>query len=167
MSRFLIVLALLFLLISPLFAQIGATPAATPIAVAPPATAGTPDAATAREDELFGRATLTWKQRRDLGLTFGNIAKAARQAHAKGDLEQGMSRSEIAAVILNELSAQNPKAYADAAIDLDAILQFIEAILPLIMTLINLWSWVAPHSIPMYACALVMPVFISRLRKVA
>lgn len=154
---------------SQLFAQVGQVSAAqpaAPVAVAAPATgAAAVDAAAAREDVLFGKGSLTWKQRRELGLTFGGIAKAARQAHAKGDLEEGMSRSEMAAAVLNELSAQNPKAYGDAAIDLDGILQFIESLLPLILTLINLWSWMPTNPMPMYACAMVMGVFVSRFRR--
>lgn len=110
-------------------------PAITAAAAAPAAT----NKAAARSDELFGRGSLTIRQRRELGLTIPAIAKTLRQLQAEGSLEPGMSRSEMAALVLDRMSAENP-AYAAEGIDLDGILAFLEAILPLILQIIAIFS---------------------------
>ncbi len=116
---------------------------AEPIVAAPAVSAARVDAAAARSDELFGRGGLTIRQRRELGLTIPNIAKTLRTLHAEGAIEQGMSRSEIAALVLDRMSAENP-AFAGEGVDLDGILAFLEAIIPLLMTILALFSVVIP-----------------------
>ncbi len=105
------------------------------------------DSMTATEkasEQFFARGSLSLRQRRDLGLTIPNIANALRDLQKDGLLEKDMDRSVVAALVLERLAAQNPKSYAAPELDIDAIIAFIEAILPLIMMIIQLFSYAAP-----------------------
>lgn len=111
------------------------------------------EASNARSAEHFAAKSLTWRQRQDLGLTIPKISEVLRDLQKEGQLEKGMDRSVVAAMVLERLSAENPRAYGDRDIDIEAILKFIETILPLIMALIQIFSYAAPAaSIAMAAC---------------
>ena len=110
-------------------------------------------ASEARSAENFAAKSLTWRQRQDLGLTIPKISAVLRDLQKEGQLEKGMDKSVVAAMVLDRLSAENPRAYADRDIDIETILKFIEAILPLIMALIQLFSYAVPAaSIAWVAC---------------
>jgi hypothetical protein len=112
-----------------------------PVAVAAsPTTPVGAAASAARSDELFGSGTLSLRDRRRLGLTIPKIARTLQDLQKDGEIEQGMSQSEMAAAVLDRLSAEDPKMYGESALDIDGILAFLERILPLILTLINLFS---------------------------
>lgn len=75
---------------------------------------------------------------RRAGITFYSVRKACEELKASGDIDAGSSRAEIAAAVVNHLSNQNPQAFGESGLDLDAILAFIEKILPLILMLLGL-----------------------------
>jgi len=104
----------------------------TPIAVTTTA-AATP---TAVPEAKTG---LTFKQRRAMGLTVKNVRTILAAKQAAGELE-GRTTEDIAAEVLADLVDQNPKAFADPAIDWDAILAFIEKLIPLILKIIALFG---------------------------
>lgn len=83
---------------------------------------------------------LTIRQRRQLGITYASILFAARELKESGDIDSTTSESEIAALVLGKLSAKDPAAYRASGLDLDAIMQLIESMLPIILQLIDLLS---------------------------
>lgn len=88
-----------------------------------------------------GRRDLSFRQRRELGLTIANLAEIAKELKAEGEIDKDTPRSEVAAAIAVRLEAKNPAAFKGAAaIDLDSIIAFIERLLPLILKLIDLFS---------------------------
>jgi hypothetical protein len=101
---------------------------------------GAAEASAARADDLFGSGTLSLRDRRRLGLTIPKIARTLQDLQKDGEIEQGMSQSEMAAAVLDRLSAEDPKMYGESSLDIDGILAFIERILPFILMLINLFS---------------------------
>ena len=109
------------------------------------------------------RKGLTWKQRREMGLTIRNIRRVMAEMQQKGELV-GKSRDIVAAEVMERLVTENPKAFYDAGVDWDwdAILAFIERMIPLIMTLISLFSdAMLPADLPVYAEAtLSVPLFL-------
>jgi len=137
MKRFFLCLLVLFVLLLPGAAQDTATWRAEG-AEAPAAGAETSDLAGAAA-EVAGRRGISGRQRRDLGLTFRNLRQVVRDLHAEGRLE-GLSRSDLALVTLDTLMEANPKAYANDQLDFDAILNFLERILPIILKLIELFG---------------------------
>lgn len=87
-----------------------------------------------------GRRRLSLKERRDLGITWANVHRTAKQLYQSGEISADMSRAEIAGLVFSSIAAENPTAFADPMVDWDAILAFIEAILPLILQIIGLFS---------------------------
>lgn len=85
---------------------------------------------------------LTVRQRRQMGLTFRGALQAARELNRRGEIHKDMDSKEISALIAEEIMVTNAKAWADnaVAIDWDAILAFIEKLIPLILKLIELFS---------------------------
>jgi len=90
------------------------------------------------DDTVQGRG-LTFRQRRRMGVTPRNIAKATRQMLADGTITKDTPKDEVAELVLERLVLDNPKAFADPTLDWDAILSFIERLIPLIMTIISLF----------------------------
>ena len=87
-----------------------------------------------------GSRRLSLRERRELGITWANVHAKAKELYKDGQISADMSRAEIAAMVFNEISADNPKAFADPTVDWDAIIAFIEQLLPLILTIIGLFS---------------------------
>jgi hypothetical protein len=112
-----------------------------------PAATATPDAGPAAATEnlagalekVQARRGISWKQRRALGLTFRNVRKTLSALNADGDLE-GVAASELPVMVLDRLVDDNPRAYATAELDWDAILNFLERLIPLILRLIELFG---------------------------
>lgn len=82
---------------------------------------------------------LTPQQRDDFGLSRENVKKIVRQLRKEGKL-RGLSNREIAGLVLDTIVAENPKAFAQAQIDWDALIAFIEKLLPLILKIIELFN---------------------------
>lgn len=82
---------------------------------------------------------LTMRQRRDMGLTFGNIMRATRVVVASGAIDADDPAEVVAAAVAQQLVVENTKAFADPSLDWDAVLAFIEKLIPIIMTLIALF----------------------------
>lgn len=80
------------------------------------------------------------RERRAMGLTFGNLLRIVRDMKADGQLA-GKDDSLIAAEVLGRLVQDNAPAFRDPGIDWDALIAFIEKLLPLILMIIELiWS---------------------------
>jgi len=95
---------------------------------------------------------LPWKHRREMGLTFRNIREVLREKQAAGELE-GKDRTVVATEIAEQLLEENPGAFqaaiedatkANPAFDwtdfMETVIALIERLIPLIMTLISLFS---------------------------
>ena len=122
---------------SGLFAAVGQDgPPATTAAVEAVAVAAAPAPATEPAGAPVG---LTIKQRRELGLTLNNLIRVTKQLKRDKKLE-GLTHDQIAVVVAEQLVVENPKAAADATIDWDAIIAFIERLIPLIMKIIALFT---------------------------
>ena len=89
-------------------------------------------------DETVEGRGLTIVQRRKLGLTLGNCLRSARKLRRSGELsdDPDIAAGQIAA----DLAGENPSAFGDPGIDFEAILAFIERLLPLIMQLISIFG---------------------------
>ncbi|MFO7904519.1 MAG: hypothetical protein R6U98_17785 [Pirellulaceae bacterium] len=120
-------------------AAMGAAAAEAPAEDVTPATETGDGDVAARLAEARKATRLNWRQRRAMGLTFSNLRKVTAELNEAGELE-GLSRSGQAMAVFNELVDDNPQMYLQPGIDIDAIIQFIEAILPLILTIIDLFS---------------------------
>ncbi len=106
------------------------------------ATIGTPaGVAQSTASESGGRLGIA--QRRKLGLTPRNLLPIVRDLKAKGQISAD-DPDMAAVVILQELQARNPKAWTDEAAawspelqatNWDRILEFLEKLLPLLITL--------------------------------
>jgi len=76
--------------------------------------------------------------RRDV-VTFGKALRAAKALKKEGKLD-GLTKQEQAAAVLEYLVDDDPQAFADPSLDWDAILAFIEKILPLILKILALFG---------------------------
>lgn len=132
----------LLLLLLGLFAvpALGAEGWAVPDGTPPPSPVPAMDATPANPAHVIDASKrLTFKQRRALGLTFRNVRVKMTEMADAGELE-GLSQSEMAAEVLNRIVADNPQAFRDPAIDWDALLEFLERLIPIILQLISLFS---------------------------
>jgi len=86
------------------------------------------------------RRELTAKQRNELGLTLAAVRDAVRELRKSGEIDDRTSTSEVAAAVLGKLEAKDPKAFAAPGLDLDAILEWLEKVIPIIMKIIALFS---------------------------
>jgi len=79
-------------------------------------------------------------ERRRLGLTPLGVIAATRRLAKDGQISGGMSQEEICELVAMEIMIQNAAAWAEApSIDWDAVLAFIEKLIPIIMALIALF----------------------------
>lgn len=111
------------------------TPTATTVASVPvTATVGT----------VTAERRLKWRQRRAMGLTVKNVRRILKELDANGELE-GKDSAVLAVEVLTQLVEEKPQAFqelqaGDWETFLDAILDFLERLIPLIITLIGLFS---------------------------
>ena len=83
---------------------------------------------------------LSCLERRRLGLTPIGVIAATRRLAKDGQINGGMSSEEICELVATEIMLQNTPAWAEAPeIDWDAILAFVEKLIPIIMALIALF----------------------------
>jgi len=110
-------------------------PAAAQTTWAAPAEATAVDQAPApapEADQAEPAGRLGFLERRKLGLTFRAVLKTAKELKADGQLDTenpDIAAAQVTAKILGE----NPQAFEKAGVDWEAILAFIEAIVPLIL----------------------------------
>jgi|GEM_PF-2302281 len=93
------------------------------------------DPAPVTVDEAGARRTLTLRQCRKVGATWKNLKQTAIALNEKGELSHHSGLA--AAQVFAELEKQNPKAWQDekASIDWQALLDFIERLMQLILKL--------------------------------
>ena len=85
------------------------------------------------------RKGLTLRQRRAMGLTYKNIKTIVERKQVAGELAD-IDACCLAVEIADELFDGNPQAFADPALDWDAILEFLEKLIPFILKIIALFS---------------------------
>lgn len=90
----------------------------------------------AAESEL--EAVAGRRQMRQAGLTVLNVRRRARQMARDGEITSSMTREQIRDTVLDDLYAAEPRAMA--GVDWDAILAFIEKLLPLILQIIAMFG---------------------------
>ena len=79
-------------------------------------------------------------ERRRLGLTPLGVIAATRRLAKDGQINAAMDKDEICELVATEIMLQNAPAWAEApSIDWEAILAFIEKLIPIIMALIALF----------------------------
>ena len=84
------------------------------------------------------RRSLTLREARALGVTLAAVRKAVEDLRTSGDLDAAASRAEVAALVADRLAEQNAAAFRGAeGLDWDALLAFIEKLLPLILRLLG------------------------------
>ena len=99
----------------------------------------TPDAEPQLKPMKF-RDGLSIRQRRDMGLTIRNIRRVIAKGQESGEITEDMTKAELSVYVANELLQDNPGAFQDPNLDWDALLEFIEKLLPLIMSIISMFS---------------------------
>ncbi len=82
---------------------------------------------------------LGFRQRRAMGLTFRGVRTILKEMRDAGELE-GKSNSQLAVEVLDKALDQKPEAFANPAIDWDAIMAFLEKLIPLILKIISLFT---------------------------
>lgn len=91
------------------------------------------------EAELANK--LDRREMRRAGLTVLNIRRRAKQMAKDGEITSDMTNEQIRDIVLDDLQAENSRAFEGfGAVDWDAILAFIEKLLPLILQLIALFG---------------------------
>lgn len=74
------------------------------------------------------------------GLTIVNVRRVAKDLARDGVLTNDMTSGEVREVMLDALHSENPKDFGRlTAINLDAVIAFIEKLLPLIMKIIAMF----------------------------
>jgi len=123
MKRLLILLLCFVFLTSPLYAADTITVDDKPVV-------------TTDDDDV---GSLTRRQRRKLGVTFRNVRRIAIDLKKKGELSD--DPAVASAQVLTVLTNENPKAFQEeaAAINWDALLDFIERLLELILKFLPLF----------------------------
>jgi len=79
--------------------------------------------------QLAAKPALSWKEARKLGISFRDVRLKLKDLKAQGKLD-GLDRSEISALVMEELVSDNPKLFEN--VDWDRVLHFIEMILKII-----------------------------------
>jgi hypothetical protein len=102
-----------------------------------------PTPITQESKSVEGLKRLSIRERDKLGFTFRNIRKTTERLVESGEIDpKTMSRAEIAATVFSEISSTIPpeslKEYE--AVDWDAVLAFIEKVLPLILQIIAIFA---------------------------
>lgn len=102
--------------------------------------AATSDEGTTRR---FGgrRREFTLRERREMGLTVGNLADHYRELRNEGVIDEDSSRAEVSAALSARLDERNPQPFKGfGAVDWDSLISFIERLIPLILKLLELFN---------------------------
>lgn len=89
---------------------------------------------------IFRPGGLSWRERRELGLTGANIYRTTKKLKDTGQLDQCATRDEMAQLVLNTIMEENRKAWQKPELDWDSLLALIEKLLPLILMIIDMFS---------------------------
>lgn len=85
------------------------------------------------------RAALSLREARNMGITVQSVAQAVRELNEDGAIDAHSTDAEVSAQVAQKLFKQNTAAWGDPkTVNWDAILAFIEKLLPLIMALLGL-----------------------------
>jgi len=97
------------------------------------------NAAYAAEAELENK--LSRREMRRLGVTVLNVRRRTRQMAAAGEITADMPADRIRDIIIDDLMGDEPHAFQQlGAPDWDAIIAFIEKLLPLILKIIAMFG---------------------------
>ena len=112
-----------------------------PVPDARPVVVRVPADAPAELKAMKFRKGLTFRQRREMGITYRNIRRILLEKQNQGELE-GKTSAVLAVEVCNQLIAENPQAFQDlgADWDWDAIMELVMKILEWVMTIIALFS---------------------------
>ena len=80
------------------------------------------------------RTGLSFRQRREMGLTFRNVRKVLKDLRETDSEEfETLSHEELAVIVTDTLVVENSSAFHNAALDWDAILDFLTRLISLIL----------------------------------
>lgn len=113
-------------------------PATVDAARDPPAESFDADLRAAATD-VAARSRLTIKQRRAMNITIPNIMRKMVAMHKDGSLA-GKDTGLVAIDILDQLVTDNPKAFADPALDWDAVMEWVEYIVKILLAIMMFLS---------------------------
>lgn len=122
------------------------------------------DPVAAASNQFFAKDSLSFRERRRLGLTIPKMAGALKSLKEKGELEPGMDKALVAAMVFEELASENMEAYAAVDLDLDAILAFIEKFLPILMKILDFFVF-APTIVSQIGLCFLLPVGFQRIHR--
>jgi len=91
-------------------------------------------------DSMTLRKGMTLKQRRALGATFGNVRRILAEMQQAGEIDEHDTAADLAVAVTSRLVEENPQVASNPALDWEAIIAFIERIIPLILKIIALFS---------------------------
>ena len=92
----------------------------------------------ALQAEAEFEAKVTRREMRRHGVTLLEMRRRVRQMARAGELTKDMTSAEVRETVLDDICSDNPRIVE--AIDWDALLAFIEKLLPLILQLIALFG---------------------------
>lgn len=93
----------------------------------------------AMEDDVGVAVGLSRRKRRELGLTVFGLARIAARLQKAGELDGLSSVQKSAAILAEFYNSSLESVTADVSIDWDAVLEFIERLIELILKLMPLF----------------------------
>jgi hypothetical protein len=99
-----------------------------------PAEAGSLSAAAA---DVAGRSRLTIKQRRSMGITIPSVIRQVIALNKANELS-GKDSGLVAIAVCNGLVTDNPMAFSDPQLDWEAVMEWIEFIVKIVMAIMML-----------------------------
>jgi len=97
--------------------------------------------AQAYEAEAVLEGAISRREMRRLGLTVLNVRRRTRQMAIAGEITSDMSRQQIRDVVIDDLQGDEPRAFGQlSAPDWNAIIAFVEKLLPLILRIIAMFG---------------------------
>lgn len=97
--------------------------------------------AQALEAEATLEKAMSRREMRRLGMTVLNVRRRARQMAIDGEIDSTMSPEQIRDTVLDDLQIDEPRMFEQvSALDWDAIIQFVTALIPLILKIISMFG---------------------------
>jgi len=89
---------------------------------------------------------MSLRERRELGLTVGNVRRIVRDLHKAGEIDSQTDPATVSLMVTDRLMTENATTYSQLSpqFDWDSFLAFVEKIVELVMRIISLFSYSVP-----------------------
>ncbi len=140
MKNVILTLAILLAMSCSAFAQDAATTAPATVTWGGGENSAGLETATPAKVMSFRDKGFSFRDLRKMGLRLRDVRQAIGELQAEGIVTEDMTKSEVSIEVTNRLMQTHAMAFQDPQLDWDSFLAFIERLIPLIMTLIALFS---------------------------